>query len=183
MQSKPFKSESRTWLKMKIYTRVYVVQCKTPGYFYVGSTSRLPYLREREHKAGWGCEWTKKHGFVRTVLMMIVPQPLCKQLEDALTVWLQCRYGYRYVRGGDRTATCEKKLQKWMHPCLKGLLPTDVLPLHARPVGKFPAELRRLVNAFEMVCGFENPDHLNANVEPEPVLRGGSDHLHHVLSR
>ena len=143
-----------------VHTRVYVVQCKTPGYFYVGSTSRLPYLREREHKAGWGCEWTKRHGFVRTVLMI-----LCKQLEDALTVWLQCRYGYRYVRGGDRTATCEKKLQKWMHPCLKGLLPTDVLPLHARPVGKFPAELRRLVNAFEVICGFEHPDHLDADVQ------------------
>ena len=69
---------------MKIYTRVYVVQCKTPGYFYVGSTSRLPYLREQEHKDGWGSKWTEKHGFERMVLMMIVPQPLCKQLEDAL---------------------------------------------------------------------------------------------------
>ena len=105
---------------MKIYTRVYVVQCKTPGYFYVGSTSRLPYLREQEHKDGWGCEWTKKHGFVRTVLMMLVPQPMCKQLEDALTVWLQCRYGYRYVRGGGPHRDMRKEVAKVDAPLLEG---------------------------------------------------------------
>ena len=45
----------------KVYTRVYVVQCKTPGYFYVGSTTRLPYLREAEHREGWGSQFTIKH--------------------------------------------------------------------------------------------------------------------------
>ena len=168
---------------MKVYCRVYVVQCKTPGYFYVGSTTRLPYMREQEHKDGWGSKWTCLHGFERMVFMSLVPQRACQQLEDALTVWLQCRYGWRFVRGGNYTATCENKLKKWLCPCFKGLLATDVLPLHSRPVGKFPAELRRLVNAFEMVCGFENPNHLNANVQPEPVLGGGSDHLHHVFAR
>ena len=164
------------------YCRVYVVECNTPGYFYVGSTTRLPYLREGEHRDGWGADWTIKHGFKRMVFMLVVPQPYCQQLEDALTVWLQCRYGWRFVRGGNRTATCEKKLQRWMHPCLKSFGPTDVLPLHARPMGKFPAELRRLINRFEMVCGFENPDHLDANVEPEPFFGSGPDHLHHVFS-
>ena len=148
----------------KKYLRVYVVKCKTPGYYYVGSTTRLPYMREAEHREGWGSNWTKKHGFEKMLFMLVVPQALCKQLEDDLTVWLQCRYGWRFVRGGDRTATCEKTLKKWMHPSLKSLGPTDVLPLHSRPVSKFPAELRRLVNAFEMVCGLENPDHLNADV-------------------
>lgn len=168
---------------MVVYTRVYVIQCKKPGYFYVGSTSRLPYLRVAEHREGWGAKWTTKHGFKRLVLMLIVPQSLCTKLEDDLTVWLQCRYGWRFVRGGNRTATCEKKMQRWLHPCFEGLLPTDVLPLHARPVGKFPAELRRLVNAFEMVCGFEDTDHLNADVESKSLLRGAPDHLHHVLPR
>ena len=148
-----------------LYTRVYVVQCKAPGYFYVGSTYRLPYLRECEHRDGWGCQWTKKHGFERLVLMLLVPPAACKELEDMLTVWLQCRYGYRFVRGGDRTATSEKKLQRWLHPCFKGLLPTDVLPLHARPVGKFPSELRRLVNAFEVVRRLEDANHLDADVQ------------------
>ena len=133
-------------------------------------TDTHKHMREREHKEGCGSAWTKKHGFERMVLMMIVPQPLCKQLD-------------RYVRGGDRTATCEKKLQKWMHPSLKGLLPTDVLPLHSRPMGKFPTELRRLIDAFEIVCGLEDPDHLNADVKSEPVLSGAPNHLHHVLSR
>ena len=165
-----------------VYSRVYVVQCNTPGYFYVGSTTRLPYLREAEHRDGWGCQWTIKHGFQRMILMEIVPPAQCKRLEDALTVWLQCRYGYRFVRGGDRTATSEKKLQRWMHPCLRSVGPTDVLPLHLRPMGKFPAELRRLIDAFEMVCGLEDPDHLNADVKSEPVLSGAPDHLHHVLS-
>jgi predicted GIY-YIG superfamily endonuclease len=132
------------------YFRVYVVQCTTPGYFYVGSTVRLPYLREMEHREGWGSQWTTKHGFEKMLFMKLVPPLACEELEDALTVWLQAR---------------EKKLQKWLHPCMKNLLPTDVLPLHARPMGKFPSELRRLVNAFEVVCGFENPDHLDADVE------------------
>ena len=168
-----------------MFYRVYVVECETPGYFYVGSTSRLPYVREHEHKerAGHGAQWTQLHGFKRMVFMKRVPQEACKELEDSLTVWLQCRYGYRFVRGGDRTATSEKTLARWLHPCHASLSPTDVLPLHARPVGKFPAELRRLVDAFEVVCGLEHPDHLNPDVEPKPVLCGRADHLHHVLSR
>ena len=147
-----------------VYTRVYVIECQTPGYFYVGSTTRLPHAREVEHRDGYGSHWTSRHGFKRVIFMKLVPQPICKNLEDDLTVWLQCRLGWRFVRGGDRTATCEKKLKKWMHPCLKSARPTDVLPLHRRPMGKFPSELRRLINAFEVVCGFENPDHLNPNV-------------------
>ena len=71
---------------MKVHTRVYVVQCKTPGYFYVGSTTRLPYMREAEHRNGWGAHWTTRHGFKRMLFMLLVPQRACKQLEDALTV-------------------------------------------------------------------------------------------------
>ena len=146
------------------YFRVYVVECKTPGYWYVGSTTRLPYMREREHASGFGSHWTQLHGFKRMALMELVPSGTCKALEDALTVWLQCRFGWRFVRGGDRTATSEKKLRRWLHEANQLLGPTDVLPLHARPVGEFPAELRRLVNRFEMVCGFEHADHLDADV-------------------
>ena len=148
----------------KVFTRVYVVECKTPGYFYVGSTTRVPHYRIEEHESGNGCQWTKKHGYQRMVLMMVVPQALCQRLEDDLTVWLQCRYGWRFVRGGNRTATSEKKMRRWLHPGNRLLRPTDVLPLHARPMGEFPSELRRLVDAFEMVCGLEDADHLNPDV-------------------
>ena len=134
------------------FARVYVVECLTPGFFYVGGTSRLPYVRTMEHRDGCGSQWTMRHGFKRMVLMMLVPPAAAKQLEDELTIWLQCRYGWRFVRGGNRTATREKKMQRWLHPCMRHSLPTDVLPLHARPVSKFPSELRRLIDAFEVVC-------------------------------
>ncbi len=149
---------------VKLY-RVYVAQCVTPGYFYVGSTTRVPGAREREHESGGGCQWTSRHGYVKMLLMEVVPHVAADRLEDALTIWLQCRYGYRFVRGGKRIATSEKTLRKWLHPCQKDLLPTDVLPLHLRPVGEFPAELRRLVDRFEMVCGLENANHLNPDVQ------------------
>ena len=157
------------------FYRVYIVECQTPGYFYVGSTSRVPYLREDEHRNGHGSHWTSKHGFKRMLFMKVVPQEICQQLEDDLTVWLQATLGYRFVRGGNRVATSEKTLQKWMHPSLAGLLPTDVLPLHSRPMGEFPAELRRLVDAFEMVRRLEDPDHLDSDVQPEAALRGRPD--------
>jgi hypothetical protein len=150
--------------KFPVYTRVYAVECQTPGHFYVGSTVRLPFLREAEHREGWGSMWTKKHGFKRMVFSLVVPQGFCAQLEDDLTVWLQCRMGWRFVRGGNRIATREKTLKRWLHPCCQSLGPTDVLPLHARPMGKFPAQLCRLINAFEVVCGFEHSDHLNSDV-------------------
>ena len=165
------------------YFRVYVAECETPGYFYVGSTVRLPHEREQEHREGWGSHWTSRHGFKRMIVMEMVPGPACDTLEDDLTVWLQCRYGWRFVRGGKRTATQEHKLRRWLHPCNQLLGPTDVLPLHSRPMGKFPAELRRLIDAFEMVCGLEDPNHLNADVKPEPILRSVPDQRHHVLSR
>ena len=147
-----------------LYTRVYVVECKTEGYFYVGSTVRLPYLREAEHRAGYGSRWTAKHGFKRFVLTELVPPEACALLEDALTVWLQCRLGWRFVRGGNRVATSEKTLRRWLHPCNQLLGPTDVLPLHSRPMGKFVPELRRLIDAFEMVCGLEDANHLDSDV-------------------
>ena len=74
------------------YFRVYVAECETPGYFYVGSTVRLPHEREQEHREGWGSHWTSRHGFKRMIVMEMVPGPACDTLEDDLTVWLQCRY-------------------------------------------------------------------------------------------
>ena len=86
------------------------------------------------------------------------------------------------MRGGERTATRERTLLRWLPSCLVNRLPTDVLPLHLRPVSQFGTEFRRLVDAFEVVCGFEDPDHLNPNVESEPVLCGIADQLHHIFS-
>ena len=165
-----------------MHTRVYVIECESEGYYYVGSTVRLPWQRLQEHKDGYGSSWTSKHGYKKCVVMIEVPPKMCKELEDKLTCWLQGRYGWRYVRGGDRTALCEEKMKRWLHESMASLAPTDVLPLHLRPMGQFPTELRALIDRFEMVCGFENPDHLDTNVESEPVLCGITDELHHVFS-
>ena len=64
------------------YFRVYVIECETSGYFYVGSTVRLPHEREQEHREGWGSHWTSRHGFKRMLVMEMVPGPACDRLED-----------------------------------------------------------------------------------------------------
>ena len=141
---------------MDVYTRVYAVQCKTPGYFYVGSTSRPPYLRESEHREGWGAHWTTKHGFKRMLFAQLVEPGTSARLEDDLTLALMYRYGWGACRGGDRTAQKESVLRQYLPECLQALGPRDVLPLHLRPVSQLPAELRALVDRFEVFCGLED---------------------------
>ena len=163
------------------YERVYVIECFKHR-FYVGSTLREMHVRLQEHKDGYGSRWTGRYGVKRLICCKLVEPGTSGTLEDELTKFLMRKYGWGQVRGG-RWVFLQCKSKQWLPAEFRDLGATDVLPLHARPVGKFPAELRRLVNAFEMVCGFENPNHLNANVQPEPVLGGGSDHLHHVFAR
>ena len=83
-----------------VHTRIYVIECEKQGYYYVGSTLRLPWERLREHKEGHGSSWTTRHGYGKCVLMIEVPPKTCQELEDKMTCWLQGRYGWRYVRGG-----------------------------------------------------------------------------------
>ena len=136
-----------------MYPRIYVCELQTPGYIYVGSTIREPHYREREHAEGWGSRFTKQHGFKRMLFAELVKPGTCSRLEDDLTVALMCKYGWRFCRGGNRTALREDVMRRWLPPCLRCLAPTDVLPLHLRPVSKFPAELRALVDRFEVVRG------------------------------
>ena len=155
-----------------MYPRVYVCELKTPDHFYVGTTLRLPHHREREHAEGWGSMFTTKHGFKSMLFAKLVQPGTASRLEDDLTVELMCRHGWGSVRGGDRTATCETMLKRYLPACLKELPPTHVLPLHLRPVSKLPAELRALVDRFEVLCGFEHPNELHANALAEARLRG-----------
>ena len=140
------------------YPRVYVCELTTPNYFYIGTTLREPQHREREHREGWGSQFSKKHGFKRMLFAQLVKPGTARALEDDLTVALMCRYGWGACRGGNFVAQKERVLRRWLPPCLRDLLPTDVLPLHERPVSKFPTELSALVNRFEVLCGFENPN-------------------------
>ena len=146
------------------YERVYVCSLQTPNHFYVGTTLRVPWYRNQEHAAGHGSKFTAKHGFKKMLIMELVPTGTSGTLEDELTIELMCRYGWGAVRGGDRTAQKESTLRRFLPNVLKSLGPRDVLPLHLRPVSKFPAQLSALINRFEVVCGLENANHLNADV-------------------
>ena len=138
------------------YPRVYVCELETPNHFYVGTTLREAHHREREHAEGWGAKFTSKHGFKRMLFAQRVKPGTSARLEDDLTLALMYRYGWGACRGGDRTAQKESVLRQYLPPCLQALGPRDVLPLHRRPVSQLPAELRTLVDRFEMFCGLED---------------------------
>ena len=140
------------------YPRVYVCELETPNHFYVGTTLREAHHREREHAEGWGAKFTSKHGFKRMLFAQLVEPGTSARLEDDLTLALMYRYGWGACRGGDRTAQKESVLRQYLPPCLQTLGPRDVLPLHRRPVSQLPAELRTLVDRFEVLCGLEDPN-------------------------
>ena len=141
-----------------MYPRIYVCELQTPNHFYVGTTQREPWHREHEHAEGWGAKFTTKHGFKSMLFAKLVQPGTASRLEDDLTLALMCRYGWGACRGGDRTAQKEAVLRRYLPPCLRSLGPRDVLPLHRRPVSKLPAELRALVDRFEVFRGLEDPN-------------------------
>ena len=145
------------------YIRIYVCELDRPDFFYVGTTTREAHHREREHRLGHGCQWTRRHGFKRMMFSQLVVPGTGSRLEDDLTIALMSRFGWGAVRGGNLTATDENALRRYLPDALKNLAPTDVLPLHLRPVSQFPAELGALVNRFEVVRGLEHPNQLYAD--------------------
>ena len=145
------------------YIRIYVCELNRPNYFYVGTTTREPHHREREHREGDGCKWTRLHGFKRMMFSQLVEPGTGSRLEDDLTIALMSRFGWGAVRGGNLVATNEHTLHQFLPDVLKNLAPTDVLPLHLRPVSQLPAELDALVDRFEVVRGLENPNQLYAD--------------------
>ena len=145
------------------YIRIYVCELNRPNFYYVGTTTREAHHREREHRLGHGCQWTRRHGFKRMMFSQLVVPGTGSRLEDDLTIALMSRFGWGAVRGGNLTATDENALRRYLPDALKNLAPTDVLPLHLRPVSQFPAELGALVNRFEVVRGLEYPNQLYAD--------------------
>ena len=47
---------------MAEHTKVYVIECMSPKHWYVGSTYRELHARIEEHREGFGCVWTQRHG-------------------------------------------------------------------------------------------------------------------------
>ena len=140
------------------YPRIYVCELDSPDHYYIGTTLRLPYEREREHREGHGSRFTSKHGFKEMMFHKLLEVGTASTLEQDLTVALMCRYGWGRCRGGDLTAQSEEALKRYLPPCLRDLAPTDVLPLHLRPVSQFAPELAALLNRFEMVRGLHDAD-------------------------
>ena len=166
------------------YERIYVVECVDHNYFYVGTTLREMFKREEEHAAGYGSRWTHRHGFRRVMFCQLVPTGTSTILENELTKYLMARFGWGFVRGGDYVfVRCRSRL--WLPRAFRDLGPEDrsrhVLELHAGSVSKFPTELRRLIDGFEMSRRFQHADHLNTDPLPEPVVGGVPEQIHHVL--
>ena len=73
---------------------VYVLELEG-GRYYVGYTDDVP-RRIAEHFMARGAHWTRTHPPVK--VLEVVPGN--KELENATTIALMCKYGWRNVRGG-----------------------------------------------------------------------------------
>ena len=82
---------------------LYVVQCRTPRTWYVGTTLREKYKRFEEHFDGSGCKWTMRHGCRRVALSFPVSVAEASRLENEVWMHYARIYGPERVRGGDVT--------------------------------------------------------------------------------
>ena len=81
---------------------LYILQLQH-GRWYCGTTIRHPDERIREHRAGWGCKFTKRSPMVRVTHCFPVDVGRASQLENETWTWLALRYGPERCRGGDVT--------------------------------------------------------------------------------
>ena len=175
-----------------VHTKIYVIECNTPRFWYVGSTFRELYDRIAEHENSYGSLWTRRHGFRRMVMWADVPSYACSILEDELTEWLMHQYGVHNVRGGNYV-NCRPDCYAsdwWLPKSLQGRSKapdftdsplTDVPALHFSAVSKFPLELGRLIDTFKVFRGLKHPNHLNPKSLAYAVLGGGPKQNEHVL--
>ena len=95
---------------------MYVLQLKQ-GRWYCGTTTRPPWLRLREHRAGWGCKFTKRYPMVRCTRCFPVDAGRASQLENECWMWLARQHGPEMVRGGDVTILGrDDKIPDWCLP-------------------------------------------------------------------
>ena len=73
-----------------VHTKIYVIECATPNFFYVGSTFRELYDRLDEHECMFGSRWTRRHGFKRLAMWADVPSYACSVLEDDIDAQVGC---------------------------------------------------------------------------------------------
>lgn len=85
------------------YCYLYAIACKTPGHFYIGTTTRPWGVRLGEHIAGAYCKWTRRHGYRKVLWYREIDPKKQFILENEVTLWYMRRYGWEGVRGGDFT--------------------------------------------------------------------------------
>ena len=82
---------------------LYVIRCKTPRHFYIGTTLRRARVRYQEHKDGYGSRWTARHGYRRLDRSFTVPRSRASQIENEVWMHYARIYGPENGRGGDVT--------------------------------------------------------------------------------
>ena len=138
--------------------RLYVAELETPRHYYVGTTLRIPYERDQEHRdRTHGSVWTRKHGYKGMLICDEVHPGHATTLENDMTKFLMAEYGHGRVRGGNYL---HESYIPWQ---FKRGSPADVLKLRTGTVSKFGAEFSRLVDRFRAVRSLENPNHLYSN--------------------
>ena len=153
--------------------RIYVIRCVQSGYWYVGQTTRLPWERLAEHKAGKGSTWTRRYGTDCMIFSARVPAEQADKLESQLTAVLMARYGWAQVRGGAHMYSKKRKgagnamLPKfWLPRAFRNASFTDILKLRGGRVTHLGPQLCRLVDLFCRFRDAKHPNHLHA--EPLP---------------
>ena len=148
--------------------RIYVIRCAQSGCWYVGQTTRLPWERLAEHKAGEGSAWTRRYGTDCMIFSARVPAAQADTLESQLTAVLMARYGWAQVRGG---AHMYSKKRKGAGRCCQSSgcrAPSakPLLKLRSGRVTHLGPQLCRLVDLFRRFRDAKHPNHLHA--EPLP---------------
>ena len=152
--------------------RIYVIRCVQSGYWYVGQTTRLPWERLAEHKAGEGSAWTRRYGTDCMIFSARVPAAQADTLESQLTAVLMARYGWAQVRGGahmySRAPPRGSKMTPkfWLPRAFREASFADILKLRSGRVTHLGPQLCRLVDLFRRFRDAKHPNHLHA--EPLP---------------
>jgi predicted GIY-YIG superfamily endonuclease len=146
--------------------RIYVIRCNTPGFWYVGQTTRLPWERLAEHEASGGSIWTSRHGTDCMIFSAIVPAAEADTLESQLTMVLMARYGWAQVRGGDhmysRQGRYASQQKFWLPRIFRDASFADILKLRSGSVTHLGPQLSRLVNLFGRFRNSKHANHLHS---------------------
>ncbi len=163
-------------------SRLYVIRCKTKGYWYVGIKNRLPWERLYEHDTGTGAAWTRKHGVDCMIFSAIVPQGMANTLENDMTAYLMSLFGWAYVRGGQhvRCKDDDRTVDFWLPLPFRTGSFSDILQLRSGRMSHFLPQFLGLVNMFREFRDSQYSHHLHAEAHTQALFRDTAQHQEHV---